>query len=98
MHKYSRFSDFANDDQWPLEGKRKSLDDILGHEILIIDFRIASSKYNDREYITIQFENGGVKHILFTGSNVLKQQLEKYHERLPFYTTIMKKGKYITLT
>jgi hypothetical protein len=41
---------------------------------------------------------GGSKYIIFTGSIVLIDQLEKYKENLPFYTTVKKIDKYYTFT
>lgn len=94
---YPRFADFADEEQ-PLEGKKKKLEDVLNIEILITDFRISKSKYNERDYITIQFENDNSKSVIFTGSSILIKQMERYKDKLPFYATIAKRNKYFTLT
>lgn len=94
---YSRFSEFGDEDQ-PLEGEKRGLDQVLNREILVTDFRVARSKYNERNYLTIQFSNGGDTHVLFTGSEVLINQIEKYKDKIPFYTTIIKRGRYFTLS
>lgn len=93
---YPRFSDFA-DDVKPLEGDKKKIEDILNKEILILDFKVKDSKQRkDSEYATIQFKLDGIIYIIFTGSNVLIGQLNKYAANIPFYTTIKKIDKYFT--
>ena len=78
---HPKFSDFA-DEKATLEGEKKKIEEILNTEILVIGFRIGKSKhYKDRNYLTLQFENGGTKHILFTSSEVLIDQSQK----MPFY-------------
>jgi hypothetical protein len=54
-----------------------------------------------RDCLTIQFEypdKPGEKHVIFTGSNVLIDQLKQYGEKLPFLATIRKKDRYYTLS
>jgi hypothetical protein len=38
------------------------------------------------------------RFIIFTGSTVLQEQLEKYKDRLPFMATIRKIDRFYTLT
>lgn len=98
MVEYPRFSDFA-DDVKSFEGDKKKIEDILKQEILIIDFKVKDSKQREgTEYATIQFKLDNTMHIAFTGSNVLIQQLNKYTDNIPFYTTIKKIDKYYTFT
>lgn len=76
-----------------------STDETLNQEIITFGFKRDQSKFNDnKRYTTIQFEINGEKRILFTGSKVTMEQLEKYHEYLPFVTTIRKINRYYTLT
>ena len=88
----------------PLEGKTVRIDDVLNVEVLIITFRLKESKYQNTsapDFLTIQFEypdRPGEKHVIFTGSNVLVDQLQKYKEQLPFLTTIKKVDRYFTLS
>jgi len=99
-NKFRHFSDFA-DEPKPLEGDKQSIDSILNIEILITNYRIGKSKYHDnKDYATIQFEDGsGNKQIVFTGSEVLIKQLERYKDKMPFYTTIIKPNKkYYTMS
>lgn len=98
MDKYPRFLDFAKELK-PLDGDKKKIEEILNHEILITDFRVKDSKkQKDSLYVTIQFNIDDVNHIVFTGSNVLIDQLEKYKDHLPFYTTIKKIDRYYTFS
>jgi len=94
---YPRFGEFAGE-EGPLEGKKKKLSEILDKEILVIAFRIGKSKFRDRNYVTIQFENGSTRYVLFTGSEVLMDQLERHQGSLPFYATIVKRGNYYSLS
>lgn len=95
---YPRFGDFAEDSK-PFEGDKKRIDDILNQEILIINFKIRESKKRqDSSYATIQFNQEEKNFILFTGSTVLIDQLEKYKNTLPFYATIKKIDRYYTFT
>lgn len=95
---YPRFADFA-DEVKPFEGDKKKIEEILNKEILIIDFKVKDSKQREgTEYVTIQFILDEKTYIVFTGSNVLIEQLEKYKDNIPFYTQIKKINKYYTFT
>ena len=96
-NKYHYFSDFATEDK-PLEGEKKKLDGILNVEILIIGFKIGKSKYKDENYLTLQFDINNNKYILFTGSVVLSDQMQKYQDEIPFYTKIKKIKNYYIMT
>lgn len=87
--KYPKFSDFSEEEAG-LEGDKKKIEDILNKEILVVGYRIGKSKYRDKDYLTLQFENGGNKYVVFTGSEVLTKQAQKYEEKMPFHTTIKK--------
>lgn len=91
------FSDFAKE-QSPLEGSKLKLEDIVNKEILVLGYRVKPSKYGKAPCVTIQFVLNEEKHILFTGSTILKEQLEKYNDQLPFYATIKKVDRYYTFS
>lgn len=98
MVEYPRFSDFAEETK-SFEGDKKKIDDILNEDILIIDYKIKDSKqHKGTQYVTIQFKLEDMYYIVFTGSKVLSEQLEKYKENIPFYTQIKKIDKYYTFT
>lgn len=95
-----KFSDFAREVK-PLDGSKVKIEEIINREILVIDFKVRDSRYEKKEAnecLTIQFDMGGVKHILFTGSKVLIDQIQKYKSELPFSTVIKKIDKYYTFS
>ena len=94
---YPRFGDFEGE-KGPLDGEKKKLSEILDKEILVLAFRIGKSKFRDRNYVTIQYENGSTRYVVFTGSEVLMDQLKRHEGNLPFYTTIIKRFNYYSLS
>lgn len=98
MPEYQSFADFADNRDFPLEGCKSKLNDILNIEVLITAFKISPSKVNKGNYLTIQFELDGEKHVAFTGSEVLSNQLERYKDKIPFKAKIIKQDKYFTLS
>ena len=98
MAEYPRFGDFAEETK-PFEGDKKKIDDILNQDILIIDFKVKDSKHHkDSQYTTIHFKIGDETFIVFSGSKVLADQLEKYKDNIPFYAVIKKINKYYTFS
>lgn len=97
-----RFSDFAADDEKPLDGEKERIDNILNKEIIISAVKITSSKFKDHgdKCVTVQFyeESNERKRIFFTGSGVIISMLEKYADKIPFITTVKKIDKYYTLS
>ena len=94
-----RFSDFAEDKV--LDGDKVKIDDILNKEIKIIGYAIKNSKYSKKKsgkYLTLQIELEDKKYVIFTGSDVLIDQLKKYNSEIPFLTTIRKINRYYSLT
>lgn len=94
-----RFSEISKENI--LDGDKVRLDDILNEEILIIGFRIKDSRYsknNSGKYLTLQFEYKDKKNVIFTGSDVLIDQAEKYGKEIPFLATIRKINRYYSLT
>jgi len=92
-----KFSDFATGDA-SITGDKAKLDDILGKEVTIKGFKLANSKYNDGQVLTLQFDLENKEFIVFTGSSVLIKQIEKYKEEIPFTTKIEKINKFYTFT
>jgi hypothetical protein len=74
------------------------VDDVLNQEITILDFKVGESKFKTPQYATIQFKLEEKSYIMFSGSNVLISQLEKYRDQIPFLTKIKKINKYYTLS
>lgn len=95
-----RFADFAEEPP-PLDGDKIKVDDILNQEIEVIAYRVGRSKYPKNQsgnYITLQIRLDGKTYVVFTGSDVLIGQADKYAEHMPFLTTIKKINRYYTMT
>jgi hypothetical protein len=97
-----RFRDFAQEDR-PLDGEKRRIDDILNQEIVVLDARISESKYakegdGRKRVATIQFEIDSETYVAFTGSGVLIKQIETYRDQIPFITTIRKIDRYYTFS
>lgn len=95
-----RFSEFAQEDR-PLDGEKRRLDELLNMELVVIGERIRESKYKEegrRRYMTLQVDIDGDRYVAFTGSEVLINQIEKYRDHIPFVTTIKKVDRYYTFT
>jgi len=96
----NRFSDFS-EETGPLEGDKAKLKDILNKEITVTGYKIKKSNYTKTsgdQYLTLQFKINGDKKIFFTGSGVLIEQVEKYADKIPFITTVIKIDKYYTFS
>jgi hypothetical protein len=93
-----RFSDFADNRDFPLEGRKRKLAEVLNIEVLVTGYKISPSKVNKGDYLIIQFEIGGEKNVAFTGSEVLSHQLERYKDKIPFHAKIIKQDKYFTFS
>lgn len=94
MHK---FSDFA--DEKALDGNKLFINNVVNKEIEILNFRISKSKQKaGTNCLTLQFKLDGIVYVLFTGSNVLIEQILKYKEKVPFLTTIKKINNYYSFT
>ena len=93
-----RFSEFCQEIQ-PLDGDKVKIESILNKEILITGYRLTKSKQSENgKCLMLQFEIEDAKHIIFTGSGVLTNQIEKYNHEIPFLTTIRKINKYYTFS
>jgi hypothetical protein len=98
MDERPHFHDIATrEDTGGLEGKKVKLETILNKEILITDFDCRQSHYQN-EYMILQFRNGDELKVTFTAAAVIRKQLERHKDQLPFWTTIIKKNKYYSLS
>lgn len=94
-----RFADFADEDV--LDGDKIKISDILNKEVVIINYAIRESRYSKNKsgkYLTLQIKHEGERHVIFTGSDVLIEQIQKYGNKIPFLTTIRKVKRYFTFT
>lgn len=95
-----RFSDFATEES-PLDGDKIPIIQLLNREIEVIGYKIRPSKYeknNSGKCLTLQVIIDGVKRVLFTGSDVLIEQMGRYGDQIPFSTTIKKIDRYYTFS
>ena len=95
-----RFSDFAEESS-PLDGDKIRLDDVLNIEVRVIGYNIRRSKYEKNrsgKCLLMQIEHDGQHRVIFTGSDVLIEQMEKYGAEVPFATTIKKIDRYYILS
>ena len=100
-----RFAEFS-DEPVGLDGDKIQLDRILNSEILITGYRILTSKYPDKnksgKALQLQFkilkhgtdDNDIRPNVLFTGSDVIIDQITKYSKHIPFYAQTIKINRY----
>ena len=84
-----KFSDFATEDSI-MSGDKIKIGDITGKEVEVIDYRIGNSKFEGKKLLTLQIKLDGENRVIFTSSNVLIDQSQKYEEEMPFLATIKK--------
>lgn len=97
---HKKFSDFAKESAI-LDGNKLSMSEIINREILIIGYRLAESKYsknNNPKCLTLHIELDDKRYVVFTGSVILIEQIEKYKGEIPFLTTIKQVDKYYTFS
>ena len=95
-----RFSDFA-DESAPLDGEKIKIEQILNREVSVIGFNIRRSKYEKNrsgKCLLLQLAIDGAHRVLFTGSDVLIEQMEKYGDNVPFEATVKKIDRFYTFS
>lgn len=95
-----KFAEFAEAPEI-LDGEKIQIERVLNQEIEIIGYNIRPSKYGKNtsgQCLTLQFVLSEQRRVLFTGSDVLIGQMQKYGDRIPFLATIRKVDKYYTLS
>lgn len=98
MSNINRFSEFS-DEKTPLEGDKIKIDDVLNQEVIVNDFTVHNSKFEGKgRYTKVQIKLDGITKVIFTGSEVIANQCEKYKQKIPFIATIKKLNKYYTFT
>lgn len=97
---HKKFSDFAKESAI-LDGDKLSINSIINREILIIGYRLTESKYrknNNSQCLTLHIELDSKRYVVFTGSVILIEQIEKYKDEIPFLATIKQIDKYYTFS
>jgi len=94
----TKFSDFVEEDIETLIGTRTKIDDILEKDIIIKSFTVSKSRQIFNEMFTIYFKLENKMYFIRTSSSILKTQIEKYSQKLPFSTRIVKVGRNYVFT
>lgn len=95
-----RFCDFAEHPNI-IDGDKIKIDDALNQEVTVIGCRITATKYDKNKSgkcLTLQILIGEQKRVVFTGSDIMIEQMQKYEDQIPFTATIKKINRYYTLT
>ncbi len=95
----NKFADFAEEET--LEGDKIKITDMLNREIIVTGYKVTESKFsksNSERCLKLQFELENKKYVMFTGSDVLIDQIIKYQQHIPFITTITKIDKYYSFS
>lgn len=82
-------------------GDKIKIDRILNREIVVVAYKIETSKYEkgNGKCLHLQIEIGQTKHVVFTGSTGLMDQIEKVpRDKLPFKTTIVRENERFEFT
>ncbi|NQU52247.1 MAG: hypothetical protein HQ522_06875 [Bacteroidetes bacterium] len=78
-------------------GDKIKMSRVLNKKVTVQDFKIEPSKYPKKEgdkCLTIQIEINGEKHILFTSSSVLTDQIQQVNKNdFPFSSVIVQEGE-----
>jgi hypothetical protein len=101
MSNYKNFKDFNIEPVLSnFTGDKLHEADLLNTTITVFAFVIEdSTKKPGTKRLKIQLEKDGKKHIYFSGSTILRQQIEKVpKENFPFITKIVKESKHLKFT
>lgn len=81
-------------------GEKIKIDKILNAEISVLGYKIDDSKLKPgTKLLTLHLEKQNTKHVLFSGSTILMQMIEKVaKDKFPFSTTIVKESEHLEFT
>lgn len=81
-------------------GDKIKIQKVLNKPITVIDFKIEKSKKKENSnYLTLQIEKAGEKHVIFTGATILMKMIEEIpKDKFPFETTIIRDKEYYEFT
>ncbi|MEM7550864.1 MAG: hypothetical protein AAF363_14370 [Bacteroidota bacterium] len=98
MHKFSDFKIAPEINSFT--GDKISIKKILNLNIVVLGFKIGPSKQKEgTEYLTLHIEKSNEERVVFTGSNVLIDQIKRVPEQhFPFETTIKGDNNYYEFT
>lgn len=81
-------------------GDKIKINKLLNKKISVHAFKLGGSKYEGKgDCLTLQISLAGTKHIVFTGSTVLKDQVQQVaQEDFPFEATIVEENERFMFT
>lgn len=99
MLKTENFTDFA--EEQTLDGDKIKIDKVLNRKIIVTGYKITNSRFaksNSSRCLKLQFTLDDKKRVLFSGSDILIEQIIKYADHIPFITNIAKIDKYYSFS
>lgn len=98
MKKFSQFNIKPN--VISFTGEKIKMARVLNTPITVLDYKIGESKaVAGTKLLTLHIEKNGTKHVIFTGSKVLLDLIERISKsNFPFETTIVKENEYYEFT
>ena len=95
MNKFSELN--IPDTKQGFTGTKVSVLDIVNEEIIVHEYKIEPSKLEGKgngKCLYLQISRNNVKHVVFSGSGVLMEQIEQVpKDKFPISTTIKKKER-----
>lgn len=80
-------------------GDKIKITKVLNREIVVHNFKIQNSKFNDGSCLCLQIEINTSKHVIFTGSSKLAESIKQVPlEGFPFTTTIIQENEMYQFT
>lgn len=93
----NKFSDFGIQPGKGLLGDKIKIDRVTNKEITVYDYRIVDSKFKEKgngKRLDMQIEVGGERRVVFTGSTVLQEMIQRVpKENFPFTTKIIRENE-----
>lgn len=93
----NKFADFQiTTYQKAFTGDKIKIDRILNREIVVHDYKIEKSKFEKAsgKCLHLQIELNNTRHVIFSGSIYLMDQIEQIpRDKLPFKTIIIKENE-----
>lgn len=97
-----KFSDLNIKTKRAFVGEKISISKVLNKPITVYASKLNDSKFKQGKAstcLTVQIEVDGRKHVLFTGSAILAEQIQQVEEHnYPFETIIVQQGEHYEFT
>lgn len=97
-----KFSDLNIKPTRAFVGEKISISKVLNKQITVHASKVNDSKFKQGKSckcLSLQIEVEGKKHVLFTGSGILTEQIQQVEkEDYPFETTIVQQGEHYEFT